>query len=397
MVASLTRAFGPSSLGLAEESVGDAFAAALATWPYRGLPDDPEAWLFRAARNKALDRLRRATRWDGGGSEIVERAADAIAADSPPDLDAIADDQLRLLFVCGHPALPREARAALALKLVCGFGTGEIGRLMLSTEAAVERRLSRAKARIKDLGLRFEVPEGPERAERVGAVLTALYLMFTAGHATGGGETALRRDLCAEALRLARLVAAGTQDGDAEALAALFAFQAARIPARSETEAILLADQDRAAWDRGLIAEGFARLRRAMRSPRLTAWHVEAGIASIHAHAASDSETDWPAIRAQYDLLVEIAPGPAQRLNRAVAILMTEGPAAAREALAPLAGEPALSRYPLFFATIAEVERRCGRAEQALAAIEAALALPLNAADRRLLEARKAACEAMPR
>jgi RNA polymerase sigma-70 factor, ECF subfamily len=392
IAARLARHLGPARLSLVEDCVAEAFAAAVSVWRIRGIPENAEAWLTRTAKNKAIDRLRRLRKWEDEGQN-AEALAAAIA-EVPDMLDsAVDEDQLRLLFVACDPALPEAAQAALALKIVCGFGTAEIARLLLAAPDAVERRIGRAKETIHALGLKFEAPDADAARGRRASVLRALYLMFASGHHAGAAS--LRDDLCAEALRLARHVAddRALGGGDAQALTALFAFQAARLPARAGLDVVLMADQDRALWDRALIAEGVARLQRAMASEALTPWHLEAGIASVHAMARHEAETDWPTILRYYDLLLGLTPTAVVRLNRAVALLMAGKTGESGAELAALGSDPSMPRHLPFHAARAELALRQGQTDEAIEALRAALSLEPGEAGRRFLEARLAACE----
>src|SRR5580700_3976149 len=275
----LARLLGPSRLDLIEDAVQDAFGAALARWPEDGLPERPSAWLAVAARNKALDRLRK----DAKLGEFDERAGWRLGFSNPEETGRL-DDTLALMFVACHPAIERDEQVMLTLKTVCGFGIKEIARAYLSTPDAVMQRLVRAKRKIKELGLSFAIPDGEDLAARLPALIEAIYLLFNGGYTSGEGEALMRRELCVEALRLANLLTGheATATGECHALAALLSFQHARADARTGEEGalILLADQDRALWDRDLIAQGFAHQQRSMQSRRLTALHLDAAIAS---------------------------------------------------------------------------------------------------------------------
>ncbi len=317
----LVRLLGAARLELVEDAIQDAFGVALARWPSDGVPDRPAAWLAVAARNKALDRLKREAR----STPLDESAAWRLGFAGPESLGRL-DDTLALMFVACHPALERDEQTMLTLKTVCGFGVKEVARAYLATTEAVAQRLVRAKRKIRDLNLAFEIPEGPEMTSRLPALLDTIYLLFTGGYTAGEGEPLIAPEFCAEALRLALLLAehprAGT--GEAQALAALLCFQHARAGARvsGEGELILLADQDRARWDGALIARGLDHLKKAMTADALTAIHLEAGIASLHATAASFEDTDWRAVAHYYAMLEELKPsavvqlGPPQRSPR---------------------------------------------------------------------------------
>lgn len=392
LVAWLGRVFGAGRLDLAEDVVQDALAAALESWNWRGVPTRPEAWLAKVARNRAIDRLRRETRMRVADDEAhVAPAQDDIVL--PPPL---ADDTLRLMFVCGHPALGEAAQLALMLKTVCGFSVEEIAGAFLGRPATIAQRLVRAKAKIRDLRLPFAVPEPEAMAARLPPVLRGVYLLFDAGYRARGGGSPVRDALCHEALRLVELLAAEprTAKPETHALAALVMLHHARRPARLAEDGSLLTleRQDRASWDAALIERGFRHLMAARHGQRLTAYHLEAGIAAAHAAAPSFAATDWAAIVAWYDALLEIAPGPVVAMNRAVAVAMHDGPAAGVALLAPLGRDRRLAGYGPFHAALGELRRRNGDRATAAAAFRAALALQPNAAERRLLEARLAAC-----
>jgi len=323
LVASLTAVFGPHRLDLAEEVVQDALLKALQVWPFQGVPGEPEAWIYRVARNRALDVLRREGR-------NVEEATDLAALEKvvglPGQPPGATDDELSMIFMCCHPSLPFEARVALTLRTVGGLSTDEIARAFLTSRATVQQRIVRAKRAIGEGGVPIEVPGGAERTRRLESVMAVAYLLFNEGYATTQGENLVRSELCGEAIRLTRLLARhpATSGPDVDALLALMLLQASRLPARSSPggELVLLRDQDRALWDRGLVAEGLARMTRAMEAPRLTRYHVEAGIAATHAAAPSWEGTPWDRIVDQYDLLMELAPSPVVAVNRAVAVAM---------------------------------------------------------------------------
>ena len=394
LVAWLGRVFGAGRLDLAEDVVQDALAAALESWSWRGVPERPDAWLATVARNRAIDRLRREMRLPAvaPGEQLAAPAAAEDVLLPPP----LADDTLRLMFVCGHPALGEATQLALMLKTVCGFSVEEIAAAFLGKPPAVAQRLVRAKARIRELKLPFAVPEPEEMAARLRPVLRGVYLLFDAGYRARNGEALVRDALCREAVRLIELLTAEprTARPETHALAALIMLHHARLPARLAADGSLLTleQQDRSLWDALLIERGFRHLQAARHGELLTAYHLEAGIAAAHAAAASFGETDWSAIVGWYDALLEIAPGPVVAMNRAVAVALRDGPAAGLALLRPLARDRRLAAYGPFHATLGELERRHGDHIAAAAAFRLALALRPNAAERRLLEARLAAC-----
>jgi RNA polymerase sigma-70 factor, ECF subfamily len=368
MVATLTRTLGSRHLSLAEDAVQDALVAAMQHWPFRGVPDQPEAWLFRVARNRALDRLRHgrlaadkhaALARDRDEGEPPD-AAPLLAAELPP----LEDDQLGLLFLTCHPALAPEARVALALKLAGGFSVGEIARAFLSQDAAIAQRLVRAKRQLREAGADFGMPEPSDLRARVGSVIDALYLMFNEGYAATAGDHLVRDDVAVEAIRLARMLAAhpATTGPRVWALLALMLLHAARFPARADPAGapFLLRDQDRSRWDRAAIAEGMRALDRSAAGAEVTALHLEAGIAAAHAAAPSWEATDWPHIVELYDALLALTGSPVVAVNRAVAVSRVHGPRAGLAALDAVADMVALARYPLLPVVRAELWREAG-------------------------------------
>ena len=395
MVAALTRSFGPAHLALAEEVVQDALLKALRRWPFHGIPEKPTAWLYRVARNLALDRLRRDTNFRGKEEAIRQRlevASHGLDDEGGPRFDGeVTDDQLRLIFLCCHPELPRDARVALTLKSVMGLSVREISRAFLSRETTIAQRLVRAQRRIRERRFAFEMPAGDELPARLDAVLEALYLLFNEGYGSHSGDALVRADLCREALRLARCLAAhpGLDRPETHALAALLGFQASRLPARLDAAGALrrLADQDRGLWDRRTLGFAFAHLARATQGDEETVYHLQAAIAAHHAMAATTDATDWPAILGLYDRLLERNPSPIVALNRAVAVAHCQGPEAGLEAIAKIADHPAVASYYLLEATRGEFLVRAGRPEEARAAYRAALECQPSDPERRFLEA----------
>jgi RNA polymerase sigma-70 factor (ECF subfamily) len=399
ITALLTRLLGPAQLALAEDVVQEAFIAALGHWPRTGVPSNPSAWLLQVARRRALDALRRdrslARREPEIATELdaaVRAAADASGASTE---DPFADDQLRMILLCCHPTVSVESRVALALKLASGFSVTEIARALLADERAVAQRLVRAKRTLREANVSFEMPDGDALAARLDAVHEVLYLMFNEGHTAHAGEALLRRDLCEEAMRLCtRLLRdARTASPTTHALAALFAFQAARFDARVGADGlpVRLADQDRARWDHARIARGLSHLEAAASGARVTAFHVEARIASLHAIAPSWDATDWAGIVHAYDVLLALAPSPVAALNRVVALHQAVGAAPAWDALRALQHDPALEHYAPAHAVRATLLAALGRPDEARAAWATARALtsslPLQRqADQRLAE-----------
>ena len=386
LVATLTRIFGPQQLDLAEDVVQEALLRALRHWPYHGVPDNPAGWLMRVAKNCALDRLRRERRFAERHGEL---AAQLALAPDPADADEgeLRDDMLRLMFTCCHPAISREAQVALTLKTLGGFGVPELARAFLAPEPTIAQRLVRAKKTIRERGVPFEVPGAADLPARLGALLEVLYLLFNEGYGAAQGEELLRRDMCAEAIRLAAIVAQhpACDTPTTHALLALLLLLAARLPGRTGAagDLLTLAEQRRERWDRTLIARGLAELGRASQGDALSPYHPQAAIAALHALAPAYDQTDWVAILEQYDLLMTLAPSPVVVLNRAVALAELRGPQAGLQAIEPL--RPSLAGYHLLHAVAASLHQRAGQPAQALSCYRRALELAANEAERRFL------------
>ena len=398
MVASLARALGPRHLALAEDAVQDALLRALETWRFGAAPESPAAWLMRCARNRALDMIRRQG-VAGRAAEELGRALEVRDPDEEPALtppSAFPDDELRLMFSCCAPQLPPAAQVAVILKYLCGFSVREVAQAFLSTEAAVEKQLYRARGVLEAGGALYDVGDPAQVRARLPSVHEAVYLLFNEGYHGAHPREPVREDLCAEALRLGELLGRLPDAGgpETQALLSLFCFHAARLGARTADDGslLLLAEQDRALWDRSLLAEGFRRLGASAEGSRLSAWHLEAAIAAQHALAGSFEETDWRAIRALYDLLLAARPSPVVALNRAIALGMAEGPAAGLSALAAIPGRERLARYPFLPAAVAEFERRAGQPARAAQALREALLLARSPAEEAVLSRKLSAC-----
>ncbi|MDX2221280.1 MAG: sigma-70 family RNA polymerase sigma factor [Rhodospirillaceae bacterium] len=394
MVSRLARVLGPGRLDLAEDAVQDALIRALQRWPYTGVPDRPEAWLFTVARNAARDRLRRAET----GAEMYAELARLNEAPPEPPADASVDDELAMMFMCCHPDLPHAARVALTLKTVGGLSVDEIAAAFLVEPATVAQRLVRAKRQIADRRLALAVPEARELPSRLLALLDAIYLMFNEGYGAHGGENLVRVDLCAEAIRLARLLTAEprTDRPDVRAVLALMLFNAARLPARIDSagDLTLLADQDRARWDQRLLSEAFRQFEASLSGAEKSPFHVEAAIASVHAAAPTYADTDWPAILSLYDELAALRPSPVVALNRAIALAHVDGPRAGLAALDALDRDGALDAYHLLPAAQGALWLELAESARAAQCFARALTRPCSAPERRFLMRRQAECKA---
>ena len=384
IVAGLARLLA-GDVGLAEELAQDALVAALEQWPSAGVPDNPAAWLTTVARRRAVDTLRRRSRADAGYAELAHRLSDEPEPE-PSDPDAVADDVLRLMVVSCHPVLTREARIALTLRVVAGLRTDEIARAFLVTEQTVAQRIVRAKRALAAAQVPFEVPSGPERAERLASVTDVLYLVFNEGYAATGGDDWLRPALCDEAIRLAGMLTDLAPDtAEVHGLLALMLLQHSRRAARVDDGGVpvLLQDQDRTRWDAPRIRAGFAALLRAREAGGSPGPYVlQAAIAACHARAPSAADTDWPQIVGLYELLVRIVPSPVVALNRAVAVAMAQGPEAGLRLTESLLAEPALARYALLPGTRGDLLARLGRVSAARAEFRRAADLTASGPER---------------
>jgi RNA polymerase sigma factor (sigma-70 family) len=398
--AALTRLFGVQNLALAEDVAQDALCRALEVWKFRGPPPNPSAWLMATAKNRAVDVLRRERtartfapelgRWLETEWTLIPMV-DELLAD-----DAIQDDQLRMMFSCCHPRLPEDAQVALILQILCGFSAREIAAAFLDSPAAVEKRVARAKKALAASKKLFDLAEPAEVASRLPVVQRSLYLLFNEGYHGASPESAVRVELCQEAMRLVSLLLQHPvgQTPATRALAALMCLHAGRMPSRLDEAGDLMPffEQDRSRWDRALIAEGQRLLEASAAGSQVTPYHVEAAIAWVHASAPSARDTDWGAIVRLYDTLLAIRPSPVVALHRAIAVGQHQGPERGLAEVAAIPSRDRLERYPFYAAALAEMELSSGRADRAQAHFQDALALARNSTERRALEKRLAAC-----
>lgn len=389
VLATLIRLLG--DFELAEEALQNAFAVAVEQWPREGLPANPRAWLVSTGRFKAIDALRRRARFDETVKESMSHLETATVA---PDWDQpeVEDDRLRLIFICCHPALPPDAQAALTLREVCGLTTEQIASAFLTSASTIAQRIVRAKAKIRDDRIPYEVPERVELPSRLDMVLRVIYLVFNEGYAASSGTALTRQDLSTEAIRLARLFLELLPEPEAQGLLALMLLHESRRAARTspEGEVVLLDDQDRSLWNREQITEGVALVRRALSSRRFGPYTLQAAIAAIHAEAPSSAATDWAEIVGIYDLLMRVEPSPIVELNRAVAVAMRDGPLAGLNLIDSILARGDLENYSLAHSARAELCRRLGRTAEARASFERALTLTNHELQRRFLQKRLA-------
>jgi RNA polymerase sigma-70 factor (ECF subfamily) len=400
MVAALTRIFGVHNLALAEDVVQDAFCRALEAWKVRGIPENPSAWLMATAKNRALDVVRRertARRFAPEMGRLLETEwALTPLIDEAFAPHIIRDEQLRMMFSCCHPRLPEEAQVALILNILCGFGAGEIASAFLSGRAAIEKRISRGKKALASSAKLFELGDA-EFASRLSTVRRALYLLFNEGYHSASADSAVRVELCDEAMRLTALLREHPPAATpaTHALAALMCLHAARLPARLDSAGDLsaLVDQDRSRWDSRLTAEGLALLERSATGDELSAYHVEAAIAAVHAGASSLEDTNWQAIVSLYDTLMRISPSPVVALNRAIAIGQRDGAERGLQELRAIADRDRLADYPFYPAALGELELRRGNRQAARNHFREARDLARTRAERRFLDKRVKSCE----
>jgi len=394
ILATLIRLLG--DFDLAEEAMHEAFAAALSLWPTSGVPGNPRPWLISTARFKAIDTLRRRARFDASQDELVRyleaQSSSAQSFNAEDSLEGVSleDDRLRLIFTCCHPSLPPEARVALTLREVCGLTTEEIAKAFLTTPRTLAQRIVRAKAKIRETPIPYEVPTPQELPERLGAVLHVVYLVFNEGYSAAAGAEVTRADLTGEAIRLGRLLTELQPEPEVMGLLSLMLLHESRRAARTSPagELILLENQDRSLWNREQIAEGVALLERALKSRRFGSYTLQAAIAAVHAEAESVAATDWRQIVALYDRLLQIQPSPVVQLNRAVAIAMCEGPEAGLTHIDAVLEHGELANYYLAHSARADMYRRLGRTAEARASYEKALALTQQEPERQFLQER---------
>jgi RNA polymerase sigma-70 factor (ECF subfamily) len=399
MVATLTGIFGIQHLTLAEDVVQEALARALQTWPFYGVPKNPAGWIMRASRNLAIDAVRRETVFRGKEAEIIRLMEEE---GSTPDSaifkdQEIADGRLRMMFVCCHPMIPADSQAALALKTLCGFGVAEIASALLTTEAAVAKRLTRAKQKIREARIRFEIPAGEELGRRLEGVLQTLYLLFNEGYKASSGENLIREELCREAIRLASLLAehpAGDQP-KTHALLSLLMMNGARLATRLDGEGNLLRlqEQDRARWDQAMIARGLYHFKRSADGDEITAYHLDAGIAFCHCTARDYASTNWPHILELYDKLMEFDDSPVVALNRAVALAEVRGAEAGLAAAQEIQNAQSLESYHLLYAVLGEFELRLNHSRAAAAHFRKSIQLAEIKSEQEFLSKRLRECE----
>ena len=388
VLATLIRLLG--DFDLAEEALHDAFTAALNQWPQQGIPNNPRAWLVSTGRFKAIDAIRRHERFDASREAIAEQLYTDTGDGAPLADESIEDDRLRLIFTCCHPALPSEARVALTLREVCGLTTEEIARAFLTAPPTLAQRIVRAKAKIRDARIPYQVPSPADLPDRLDTVLQVVYLVFNEGYSASSGASLTRADLSGEAIRLGRLLIELLPEPEAVGLLALMLLQESRRTARTSPtgDLVLLEDQDRSLWNRDQIDEGNALVERALSSRRFGPYTLQAAIAAVHAGAPNAAATDWAEIVGLYDVLVRAEPSPVVELNRAVAVAMRDGPEGGLALIDAVLARGDLAEYHLAHAARADLCRRLGRTSEARASYERALSLARQEPEQRFLERR---------
>jgi RNA polymerase sigma-70 factor (ECF subfamily) len=388
VLATLIRLLG--DFDLAEEALHDAFAAAMSQWPRDGVPANPRAWLISTGRFKAIDALRRRARFDASLSALAERMSAQAASEEPGDAEGVEDDRLRLVFTCCHPALPPNAQIAMTLREVCGLTTEEIARAFLTSPPTIAQRIVRAKSKIRDARIPYQVPAQSELPERLDAVLRVIYLVFNEGYSASSGDSLTRADHSGEAIRLGRLLVELLPESEVVGCLALMLLQESRRAARTSPtgDLVLLENQDRSLWNHELIQEGLALVERAFASRRIGPYTLQAAIAAVHARAVEFEATDWSEIVGLYDVLLRAEPSPVVELNRAVAVAMRDGPQEGLKLVDAILARGDLQDYHLAHAARADLCRRLGRTAEARAAYQRALSLSKQGPERRFLERR---------
>jgi RNA polymerase sigma factor (sigma-70 family) len=401
LVSVLTGIFGTERLQLAEDVVQESLIRALQSWSYYGIPKNPAAWITQTAKHLTLDLIRREKTFRSKQSEIIAFvegwSADSGTDESPMFENEIKDSRLRLMFACCHPMIPQESQTALALKTLCGFGVGEIAKAFLTTEAAIAKRLTRAREKIREVQIPFEIPSGEELSVRLDSVLQTLYLLFNEGYKASSGERLIKKDLCDEAIRLAKLVAEHPM-GDrprTHALAALMLFNAARLSTRLDSagNVLRLREQDRSRWNKLMIGEGMLQLQRSAAGNDLTEYHLQAAIAACHCTARDHESTDWAQILKLYNRLIQINPSPVVALNRAVAVAQVHGPGAGIAAVEAIQARDTLNAYYLLYAVLAEFETQLDHFQPAADHLRTAIQLTEIKSEKALLSKRLIECE----
>jgi RNA polymerase sigma factor (sigma-70 family) len=394
LVSRLTSIFGFDHLNLAEDLVQEALARALQTWPYYGVPKNPAAWIMQVSKNLAIDFVRREKVFRDKEIEIVAllEQHNAVSNRPPSFAEEIQDDSLRMMFVCCHPIIPREAQVALALKILCGFSPAEIGKALLTTESAVAKKLTRAKEKIREAEISFVIPSGKELTERLDGVLQTLYLLFNEGYKASSGPRLVREELCHEAIRLTSFLIQNPVSNcpKVHALLALMLFNAARLPTRLDHEGniLLLKEQDRSRWNKRMIARGMLHFSESAAGDEVTEYHLQAGIAACHCAARDYESTDWPKILSLYDGLVQADHSPVMALNRAVAVAQIRGVEAAINAVAAIRNRGKLDSYYLLYAVMGEFEAQLNHSDAAVAYFQRAFDLADTKSERRFLAKR---------